>query len=233
MKNKGLNVPKGATHIRIALANGGNKIVTVEDAPTSLIGLDGMLTYMVKTGKKGAADEFSVFAGAPFANPFLKAEVESHAKEEAATETPADKKAKIEAEEAQQAAPAAEAKPKKKASTPKAHNPNNKTNFIISKMDGKLTAQEIAEKVVAKFPEKGSDAAQLAKALRFVRACTWHAKQRGIKDAHYAKAVREKAVKPAKVKKAKTKAVATETVNAATDASPNPAVAPATAPVAA
>lgn len=64
---------------------------------------------------------------------------------------------------------------------------NGKTWFIFGLGNGKLTARQIAEKVVQKFPGKGSDEHQLKKALDFVRACSWHAKRQKV-DFSYAPA---------------------------------------------
>jgi hypothetical protein len=74
------------------------------------------------------------------------------------------------------AKPASDGKPKLK-----------KTKFIAELANGKLTARDVAKKVVSKFPEEGMTAdAQFEKALRFVRAVPWHMKKAGLKGPFYA-----------------------------------------------
>ena len=94
-----LAFPKGSTHVRITCPNGKHSIVTKDDAPIALIGVEGVLTYLVKTGKKGAKDEYSAFAGNPVPNPLAKSvkvkpEPDAKKASEAEPESAPEKKAR-------------------------------------------------------------------------------------------------------------------------------------------
>src|ERR1035437_9241393 len=67
-----IQFPKGATHVRVTSPDGKKKsIVIKEDADAVLLGVEGSLTFLAKTGKKGAKDEFTSYA-VSIPNPLSK-----------------------------------------------------------------------------------------------------------------------------------------------------------------
>ena len=214
------NYADGTTHVRIDAPSG--KVTTVPLANASMVeDLEGKLTCLKKLpgGKfmglgsptpkdTAAATTAETTAVEPAAETTQKAVEEKPAEVEAATasepeQSPvATKPTKKEVKKVKQSKTAKIAQ--QKSTKPR----TGKTKFIADLiLEHKLTADEIAAKVVEKFPESGSKEDQMAKAKRFVRAVPWHMhkKDPNCKAVYVLVRERKNGSKPKPVKKAKKK----------------------------